>query len=288
MTTATACHGARGAAPPQPRYPGLGTPPHTIHTRPQRPVPAEARGRVRLLKREIAARAALLDPLNKEVRRAARDLVLKSGVGRARASAKLRRLLADAEFLAARLAGREPMMVWSYLDTCGPPYESENPSETQGCVGVKYILAGAGPGDSIGVSSGQWALLVTDHALGRLVQRDPGADPRAVILAGHGNLLRARAGSIDDARFALPAGDGAFMARFVVATDPRGEIVFDVLASTWVHNDQMYGDQRPILGDGVPGPPLGSKWLLPWPLRRIDPASRAVEAIGPALPEGVL
>ena len=239
---------------------------------------------MRLLKREIAALAARIDPLGREARRAAQDLVLKSGVGRARAAVKLRRLFADAEFLAARLAGREPMMVWSYLDTCGPPYESENPSETQGCVGVKYILAGAGPGESIGVSSGQWALLATDHALGRLVQRDPGANPRAVILAAHRNLLRARAGSIDDARFLLPAGAGAFAARFVVAKDARGEIVFDVRAETWLHADQMYDDQVSILGDGVPGPRLGDKWLLPGPLCRIDPASRAVEVLGPALP----
>jgi hypothetical protein len=126
-----------------------------------------------------------------------------------------------------------------------------------------------------------WSVEISDHALLRVLQRDPAADLDAVLLDVHRATLRlandiateadaaAAAGEERPSGFLVPAGDGVFICEFAAAFDRSvWEGMLAARAVTWLHNDQLHDDQRPE-PEGKPGDRLGEGILLPAPLRRV-------------------
>ena len=266
----------------------------------QIPISAEARGRLRVWKSKAADKFA---PHQEDVRDAAVQFLRRgSRVGRTRAFEKVRRLLpARAVLEGVRLEG-DPLAVWAMLRARGPvaidpdtrngrPVE---PYLKQDCVVVEYILVG-----KVGVSVGLWTLEVPDHALGRMLDRMPGADIDAVLLAAHHAALRAQ---LDDEKirtslannkssFLLPAGDGVFSCEIRAAPDVAsgGALHVHLFAHTWLHLDQLHDDQTPLLVDGAEGARLGDGVLLPAAMHRLDRVDDSgrvqIRIWAPGLPE---
>jgi hypothetical protein len=260
MTTAT---GARGAAPPQPRYPGLGTPPHTIHTRPQRPAPAEARGKLRVWRAAAARAAAKVEAAfeGKAAAAALADYTKKRGLGRARALRHLRACFEPA----ARYQGD---LGWAYLSPRGNVYDTDDPSLSQRCVLVGQIAVARGELRRRPL----WTVEFTDHALARYFERNPGGDLADAIWDAHGRVLGMgqtevleRAKAKGDRRFLVPAGPGAFSAELVVSETIDGKRLPYIRATTWLHRDQLSEHQETdeIAATGRPGDRLGELVLQP-------------------------
>jgi hypothetical protein len=273
------------------------------------PISAEVRGRLRLWRRrarEVAWR--LTDRVYQRTQdRDIVHMVKRSSLqGRRRAFAKLARSFADASLEGVRLEGDYPLAVWAYLrprsSVSIEPYE-DDPGSLQDCVTASYLLAGLFPGkdgkDRVGKADGLWSIEVTEHALGRLLQRAPGCNIDAVLLAAHRAALRTAEADVPPCEadapppgFLLPAGPGAFVCQLRAGPDISlgGAPMVRMRARTWLHADQLRDDQRPIAIDGERGERLGDWLLMPPPLRllvvgdggRIYPARWA-----PGLPESL-
>jgi hypothetical protein len=161
--------------------------------------------------------------------------------------------------------------------------------QKQDCVAVNYVLIGAlaGPGRGGMTAAGLWSVEIPDHALLRVLQRNPAAELDSVLLGVHRSTLRLSndiAAEADAAAIAgkervsgvlVPAEDGVFICEFGAATDRSNwQEMLAVRAATWLHNDQLHDDHRPV-PEGKPGNRLGEGLLLPVPLRRV-PLSRSV------------
>ena len=108
----------------------------------------------------------------------------QSPIGRQRVLAKLAREIGTAaHYEGVRLSGSYPAAVWSRLRPQGAVIKSTDPSEQQDCITVDYVAAG-GFATGIGDASGIWTIEVADHALGRMLQRSPSADPDARAVRG--------------------------------------------------------------------------------------------------------
>jgi hypothetical protein len=239
------------------------------------PINAEARGKVRAWKRRAETQRLRIERALYEtatVKAAVADFVLKSGTGQHRALSKIVAALPGATLESCRHAGGPPLAVWSYLKPrVSVAIDPPDPSDAQGCVTVDYIVAGCLPGLTAGVADGLWSLEVTDHALGRLLQRAPNADLSAVLTAAHHAALRVQIMEVGQGHpeFLLPAGDGCFACTLMACEEEvtRNEPQAHIRAGTWLHRDQLHDDQRPIAIDGPPGHRLGESFLLPAPLR---------------------
>jgi hypothetical protein len=251
---------------------------------------AEARGRLRVWKRAAADRYAAYVRVSRggDFRAAVSQLVLRSSpAGRARVFRRFRdQLRAVATFEGACLAGKCPVAIWSVLRprervTIGldvPPHLQQE------CVVVEHLTLGAMP-TMMGVAKGLWSIEVPDHALRRLLERAPGVDIDATLLAAHRAALRARldddeiaAAMVDpDMSFLLPAGPGVFVCGFRVGDDVNVGLMVYLFAHTWLHRDQLYDSQAPLLVEGGEGKRLGEGLLLPAPLRRLSRVGEQVE-----------
>jgi hypothetical protein len=158
------------------------------------PISTEARGKVRLWRRQALARFKRIDAViaSAACRQASRDFAHKKGKGRLRALPKLRKLMAEANFEGGHV--EDPAFVlWSFLhprESVVRPGEGVSPARLQDGVCVDFVAIGATWDHtreklSTGQSRGLWSLEVRDHALGRLAQRDPSADFDEVILGAH-------------------------------------------------------------------------------------------------------
>jgi hypothetical protein len=272
-------------------------------------ISAETSDRLRAWKRKAAARFATLDRQLEEP--SLRDEVLGfvrrgSLKGRARDFENLRRRLADSAVLeGVRLDGPDPLAVWVVLKpreaiakavmASGGEENLPEPRDAQDCVVVEYLVVGALP-EVIGYAAGLWTLEITDYALGRLLQRSPGADLDGVLLDAHHAALRAR---LDDVTgtpanpkrlILLPAGTGVFRCEIRMGPDVSADRTLSLylFAHTWLHNDQLHTDQTPLLVDGTLGERLGEGFLLPVPLRRLiktGPGQVQVATWAPGMPE---
>lgn len=258
------------------------------------PINAEARGKLRVWKGQALLHWSSLNGRvrgNGDAEKYICDMVQRSSIdGRRRAFEKLRRLFAGAFLEGVRLQGRYPLAVWSTLKPRTAVVVETNrddPGLFQDCVVVDYWLAGALPGTDAGLADGLWTMEVSDHALGRALQRMPGADLTAILRAAHHAALRARRSDAEPigCSFLLPAGDGIFLCEIGTGADVSlgGEHEAHIRAKTWLDADQLYDDQRPVLIDGIVGERLGDAVLLPAPLRRFTKEGIATWA--PGLPE---
>jgi hypothetical protein len=250
---------------------------------------AAERGKLRLWKRTAAAKYQLCDQFlqDLEMKRQANEFVMRSSVtGRLRAFRQLKKRVQHFGHLqSVRLVKLAPLALWAALTprnavTVNPATEGQK----QDCAAVNYVLIGALAGPGLGgvIADGLWSVEISDHALLRVLQRDPAADLDAVLLGVHRSVLQlsndiaaeadaaATAGGERPSGFLVPAGDGVFICEFNAATDcSNWQKMLGVRAVTWLHNDQLHDDQRPE-PEGKPGDRLGEGLLLPAPLRRVS------------------
>jgi hypothetical protein len=257
-------------------------------------IDAEARGKVRTWKAAASRRFNQFDRVAFDFQTEAIGgmLLKKSGVGRARAFAKLHKRLAGAGAVLDRvkLDQTVPLAVWGTLKpreavTVEVAPDSVDPGAFQNCVVIEYLVMGQmlrGGRTGIGMHAGLWTLEVPDHALHRLVQRDRRADIAASLWQAHHAALNAATNAVlinhvidRDRRFLLPAGEGAFVCTFRAGPDvsAKDRLGLCCRARTWLHSDQMTEAQGAVLL--APAPPgverLGDGILQPLPLRRATP-----------------
>jgi hypothetical protein len=251
------------------------------------PIDTASRGRLRQWKRAATARFLRIEAVlaGRAFERAARDFNHKKGIGRQRALAKLRVLLAEARFEEAHVAS-DGFALWSYLhprDSVICPGKGVGPAELQDCCTVDYLVLGRTfnhEQDRVGAGrgTGLWSVEVSDHALGRCLQRDPRAELDAVIYAAHRSALAVRRGP--RAGFLLPAGNGAFVCSLRAGPDTStGQPCTWVSARTWLHADQLVDDRHFAPRATVPAARLGASLLLPLALRHLSPAASGVRPL---------
>jgi hypothetical protein len=238
------------------------------------PVGAEARGKLRVWKRQAQQRyERVIDVYNgKLFGQLGVDYREKRGIGQRRALIKLKRMLGEARFIEARLE-TPAYALWAVLCPRDPifcPDPDIDPGRLQNCVAVNGLALGRlvrpdGTRHDGRSDCGLWALAATDHALHRLLQRDPVADVDAAMWGAHKAALDVTRLERGAAVF-LPAGNGGFVATIEVSrdVDTGGTIMVHAHAHTWLHNDQLPDAQPPI---AAVGDRLGDSVLLPLPLR---------------------
>jgi hypothetical protein len=191
---------------------------------------AETRGKVRLWKQKLARDFAIFDSAYHrlgagDLRKLPLDLVLCSRCGRQRASEKINKLLGPGATLEAKhLNGTS--VLWSIYKPSNNVILNDDPSFTQNCVTINYIIAGEVPGRMGGIVNGLWTLEVPDHALGRAVERSRSLHPGAIIREAHQNLLELPSNIISERPnfldHSLPgvyikAGPGCFVGHLIIS-----------------------------------------------------------------------
>jgi hypothetical protein len=113
-----------------------------------------------------------------------------------------------------------------------------------------------------------WSLEVQDHALGRLLQRDPTANIDNVLWEAHSNALNMNVQYTPaNTSFFLPAGNGGFLAHLVRTQNRDDGRRFHVQCRTWLSNDMR--DQIPVVTTDTLGARMGDNLLMPVALRHL-------------------
>lgn len=261
---------------------GIPTPPPTR-------IGAEAHRRLQVWKTTLVSRWTALDQLRPQLQATAIDFLRRSSTtGRQRVFGRVDRQVQShgGVLWDLRLGGDTPLALWATLKPRGPVFLNPiDPGHMQDCVSLDYLMFGAvlGP-HSAGQADGLWTVEFSDHALLTLLQRQPGADLSAALLEAHHNALLVSATALGtrlgqiptpENGFWLPAADGAFCCNARVATEVTTGLSLNIRARTWLHRDQMRGDQIP-LPVGALGDRVGDGLALPAPLRRIVQKSSRV------------
>src|ERR1700733_4462351 len=180
------------------------------------PINAEARGKLRSLKAQLAAQYRRIASTygNDDFMRHTEALCMKSGKGQDRARVKIVRALASGAYLERAWPDR---MLWVALcPRDGVTINSDDPSDSQNCIAANYVIVGDVPETGPAHADGFWTIEFKDHALGRLLMRDRSCDPVKVILAAHHNIhaapvMLANGRGSKNNSFHLPAGNGVFV-----------------------------------------------------------------------------
>jgi hypothetical protein len=259
------------------------------------PISTEARGKLRRWKGRARQRWHRFDRHYGSLNTigAAQDFLGRgSEKGRRRAFEKLRKTFANVAVLeGVRIAGEYPIAVWSILRPReAVAVDSDDPGRRQDCVTINYLVVGV---QGRGLGDGLWTLEVTDHALGRLLEREPAADLDSVLMQAHHSVLRAdieslRAASKSQDRLLVNAGEGVFACDFIIGRDVSAGHAIEphLMARTWLHGDQLCEDQV-AMPAGPPGKRAGESLFVPHPLRQIvetEPGRLAVELHHPPMP----
>jgi hypothetical protein len=178
-----------------------------------------------------------------------------------------------------------PLAVWTSLSVGPSPFHSTDqytltPDEEQQAVVVAAIVAGRlKRGGCLAISSPA-GTSVSSHAIGRLLQRWPGADVDALVLDLHRRLLSAPVSSVEAMiarQFVVPDPDGRGGWWCAAAMHPTksGEAEFHVRARTWLDRDMMHFDAQSATSAGLlaphdDGPALSQTLMLPLPLRSVS------------------
>lgn len=234
------------------------------------PIGAEARGRRRVLFRQLGEEAARLRENSRSDRamELTKAWIAKRGKGRQRAQQHLVALFGSPRLITENYLG------WLFLAPAGAGVQGEDPYDpgiTQDCIAACILLAGVLPGRARregSITHFRWNLEFSEHAVGRLLERSPKADPVEAMIGAHDALRRAGA-DIPPEKFLteywVPGGKwGAFACRPLTGTtDDIG--TYYVRARTWLDADQLT-DQY-IVTDAAPSVErFGEKILLPGPL----------------------
>lgn len=256
------------------------------------PISAEARGLRRLWqtasRKKFVAMTALFD--DAEVIKAAHKFT-KANAAHYKAACVLQRAFQGCCTLdACDLKARRPMILWSISDASPetPMFEVDERKltydEKQATSSVHYVLAGIRPG----LIRGSWSFSVTDHAIGRLIDRRPGmrgragqancnADIDATIREGHLKLLaapeRCAPALVQAKHFLIPTTGGAWWATALVAkSHETGNNVLYVRCRSWFDEHMIHDNQRAeadeLLTCGEGDIPIGHSLLHPLFLRQ--------------------
>jgi hypothetical protein len=118
--------------------------------------------------------------------------------------------------LQAETTGRHAELLWAAIDVGPTPLRSTethhlSPGEEQSGALVNFLVAGW-PGAKLVRSL--WSCIVTDRALGRAIQRAPGADLDALIYELHSRVLlipeRNIPAILKETQLFIPSGPGTF------------------------------------------------------------------------------
>lgn len=261
---------------------------------------AESRGRVRAWKKRLADQYMEFVAGFRVLDEECDDFIKRSAKGRARALAKIKRLLgAGATLEHVRLDGKEPFAIWSILKPRNTMTVRPSPSATeaerrslgQDAVTVNCIAAGWLPGDVGRIIEGAWTIEVPDHALGRAVQYSGYIHPGVIIREAHLNLLWAPVSLTERSEFADPtrgvllkAGAGAFFVHMRTTRDISLGSARSVSyrAPSWLDDNRMRDDQIPFAERGQPGDRMGDGWAAPAIFRRFTKIGAAFQSF--ALP----
>jgi hypothetical protein len=242
------------------------------------PIGAEARGRLRAWKRLTRDHYDRIQRIvaSKQFLAAASDFARKRGLGRGRALARLRAMMALAHFQQARMDGPGAHALWATLKPRGAIIDGDadvGPGRLQDCTTVDFVVAGDidRPDGTrfVGHAVGFWCMEFQDHALARLIQRAPQADIPATLWEAHKNALAIRFAPLAGRTLVIPAGPGAFLAELLSGRDSElGGCTFLFLqARTWISAEMALGTPAPTTT--APGERAGDSILLPLPLRRL-------------------
>jgi hypothetical protein len=241
------------------------------------PIDSVSRGRLRLWKRAARQRYERVEKVfdSDGFGLVAQNFRLKHGVGQQRALVKLRHMLKEARFVQARI--EDPVHVlWAVLEPrdaliCAGP--DIDPGLLQDCVVVVAFMVG-----HLSLSDGTplrgrcsacvWKLEAQDHALGRLLQRDPSANIDAVLWEAHSNALNMNVEFFPaETSFFLPAGNGGFLARIVRTRSRTDGVRFHIQCRTWLSCDMH--DKIPAAATDTFGARMGDNLLMPVPLKHL-------------------
>ena len=196
-----------------------------------RPISTEAQGRLRLLYARVGADADRIEAAARRVPKKLRDDVRhKFNRGAEKALAEIARSIP-----APLLWNDGRRALWRYLALAAG-----------GRLGVAVRVLTLDAAGLPGMSTSEFALTVTHHALARLLDRSGfAADPVQAVLQAHDALKDLDAEEATRlfalGEFLLPAAKGAFL----LSSSPSNENNAPMsTAWTWVSDDQMYADQE--------------------------------------------
>src|SRR5262249_34733117 len=147
------------------------------------------------------------------------DMVRCGRVGRQRAFEKINRALGPGAKLETKHLDDKPALaVWSIFCPRSPVWcarpdavpDAAQMGLSQNWVTVNCIVAGAMPW-GVGIEQGLWTAVITDHALGRAIERSRLLHPGTIIREVHVNLLDLPVQSIAFNNSNLETGRGFFV-----------------------------------------------------------------------------
>jgi hypothetical protein len=173
------------------------------------------------------------------------DLCCKRGVGRTRALQRLRRHLQAHVF-----QHNGTSLIWQCLEARDAAIDVADPSLQQSTIAIRCGVAHL-PRNPLDL----WCLLVVvlevpDHATGRLLQREPGADLAKTLHEAASAVLNADVELIGDA-FNLKAGPGLLLCRSQGFWFD-GQYGRYARASTFVSDQMVRPDQRAVISASDP------------------------------------
>lgn len=251
---------------------------------PKVPIDAEARGKLRQWRRLLATNYAAIDSIIRSIKQpVVEDFMFKSGKGRRRVFDRLNAQLCrhGAQLQALRLDGKQPLALWAVLKPRrAVTVNALEQRDEQPCVCLNYLLIGATPIEPAGcMQEGLWSLELTEHALGRWLQRSNNDNLDAAIFAAHHAALNVdmREWLADPERttFALRQGADVWKGDIRIGADVSfgGMFTMHLVVRTYLAFDQLSPDQefglivpRPLARDSR----LGEGWLQPPPFCYIE------------------
>jgi hypothetical protein len=121
------------------------------------------------------------------------------------------------------------------------------------------------------IAEGCWSLEVTDHALGRMVERAPRADHAELIREAHRHLKNTSAKALQahgaaGSQFVVPVSAGRLVCEMSTGTDVSG-LGYSILVKVRTFLSDDMASDLPILPAGRGEDRAGLNVLIPLPLR---------------------
>jgi hypothetical protein len=261
------------------------------------PLSTEARRGLRLLKQKLKADYTAFDVSFETLARlddVGAFLHRSTVKGRLRALDRLKRKLKPARFEGVTIDGRPPVALWSILKPrSAVNADPEHPRDAQDCVTYNYCMIGSPLNPGKPIAEGCWSLEVTDHALGRMIERAPRADHAGLIREAHRRLKNSSAKALQahsSAReqFLVPTSAGSCVCEMMTGTEISrpGQASILVKMRTFLSPD--LDSDLPILRIGRGEDRAGLNVLIPMPLRtseKIDDRTYELSGVIPREPE---
>jgi hypothetical protein len=239
------------------------------------PLSTEARRGLRLFRQKLARDYAAF---NERLERLSRnrdvaEFIMRGSVkGRQRALDRLHEAVAPATFEGAYLDGKTPIALWSILKPreaaiVDPKY----PRDAQECVTFNYVMLGSPLKTTKPIAEGAWSMEITDHALGRMIERAPKAEHTGLIREAHRRLKNASRASLQDhqqanSQFLVPVSAGCFVCEMLTGLEISLPGIMIIVKVRTFLGSGMESD-LPVVPQGQGAGRAGLSALIPFPLR---------------------